>query len=330
MANPRITIIGLGLTGTSLGLALMQSGSTLEIVGHDKEPTVAQEARKRDAVHRIEWNLFKACEGASMIVLAIPLDGALETIGLLREDIQPTTMVLVLNGVFGPVIKQLGELLPERSNAVVGQAILNGVGAELTPRADLLRKAVFCLAAGPTTNPDALQLASDFVESTGAQPLFVDPDEHDGIAAAVDSLPRLLGAALLHTAAGSPGWTEAQRMAGVAFARSTQFDRSAQGLYAELMANRANVLQRLDQLIASLATWRSWLATEATEEGEHPLLSALTNAEEERQTWESHALLQNWDPSPGRPEAQETPGVMRQMFLGGWFGGRKTGDGGKR
>lgn len=330
MANPRITIIGLGLTGTSLGLALMQSGSALEIVGHDKEPTVAQEARKRDAVHRIEWNLFKACEEASMIVLAIPLDGTVETIELLREDIKPTTMVLVLNGVFGPVLKRLGEMLPGHSNAVVGQVILNGVGAELTPHADLLRKAVFCLAAGPTTNPDALQLASDFVESAGAQPLFVDPDEHDGIAAAVDSLPRLLGAALLHTAAGSPGWTEAQRMAGVAFARTTQFDRSAHGLYAELSANRANVLQRLDQLIASLTTWRSWLAAEASDGYEPPLLAALSNAEEERQRWEGHALRHDWDPSPERPVAQESGSTLRQMFLGGWFGGRKTGDGDKR
>jgi len=330
MANPRITIIGLGLTGTSLGLALMQSGSALEIIGHDKEPTVAQEARKRNAVHRIEWNLYKACEGASMIVLAVPLDAVAETLELLREDIQPATMVLVLNGVFAPVLKRFAETLPAHGNAVVGQAILNGVGAELTPRADLFQKAVFCLASGATTNPDALQLAADFAESTGAQPLFVDPDEHDGIAAAVDSLPRLFGAALLHMAAGSPGWTEAQRMAGVAFARTTQFDRSAQSLYAELVANRANVLQRLDQLSGALTAWRAWLATDAPAEGEHPLLVALTDAESERETWESHALQHSWDPSPGQPVAKEAPGVMRQMFLGGWFGGRKSGESDKR
>lgn len=330
MANPRLTIIGLGLTGTSLGLALVQSGSALEIVGHDREPTIAQEARKRNAVHRIEWNLYKACEGASMIVLAIPLNEAAETLELLREDIPPTTMVLALNGVFAPVLKLFAEKLPTHGNAVVGQVILNGVGSQLTPRADLFQKAVFCLASGATTNPDALQLAADFAESTGAQPLFVDPDEHDGIAAAVDSLPRMFGAALMHMAAGSPGWTEAQRMAGAAFARTTQFDRSAQGLYAELMANRANVLQRLDQLSSALAAWRSWLATEAPEEGEHPLLIALADAESERQTWESHALLHNWDPSQSQAPVQEAPGVMRQMFLGGWFGGRKSGDSEKR
>ena len=329
MANPRITLIGLGLTGSSLGLALMQSGSPLEIVGHDKEPTVAQEARKRNAVHRVEWNLYKACEGASMIVLAIPLSEVGETLTLLRDDIAPGTMVLVLNGVFGPVLKLLAATLPTHANAVVGHAILNGVGGQLTPRADLFQKAVFCLAAGPTTNPDALQLASDFAESAGAQPLYVDPDEHDGIAAAVDALPRLLGAALFHMAAGAPGWREAQRIAGVAFTRMTQPDRSAAGLYAELTANRENVLQRLDQLTAELAAWRQWLASEAPNDAAHPLRVALSDVEAGRLNWEGHALAHDWEPSAERPAQEEGGGMLRQLFLGGWFG-KKPGDGEKR
>ena len=330
MANPRITIIGLGLTGASLGLALMQSGSPLEIVGHDKEPTVAQEARKGNAVHRIEWNLFKACEGASMIVLALPLDALAETLELVHADLPPATMVLAINGVFGPVLRLFTEKIPTHANAVVGRAVLNGVGTQLTPRADLFRKALFCLAAGATTNPEALQLASDFVESAGAQPLYVDPDEHDGIAAAVDTLPRLVGAILFHMAASSPGWTEAKRMAGAAFARTTQLDRSAQGAFAELLANRANVLQRLDQFSTELAAWRAWLATDAPAAREHPLHVALTDVEAERLAWEGHALSHDWDPTPGRPTQEENTGMLRQLFLGGWFGGKKPGDSDKR
>lgn len=329
MANPRITLIGLGLTGSSLGLALMQSGSPLEIVGHDKEPAIAQEARKRNAVHRVEWNLYKACEGASMIVLALPLSEVGATLELLRGDIPPATMVLVLNSVFGPVLKLLSATLPTHANAVVGHAILNGVGGQLTPRADLFQKAIFCLAAGATTNPDALQLASDFAESAGAQPLYVDPDEHDGIAAEVDALPRLLGAALFHMAAGAPGWREAQRIAGVAFTRMTQPDRSAAGLYAELTANRANVLQRLDQLMAELATWRQWVANEAPNGATHPLSVALTDVEAGRLAWEGHALAHDWEPAADRPAQEEGGGMLRQLFLGSWFG-KKPGDGEKR
>jgi len=321
-ANPRITIIGLGTTGVSLGLALMQSGSPLEIVGHDREPTTGQEARKRNALHRTEWNFYKACEGASMIVLAIPLGEIGATLDLLREEIQPSTMVLALNGVLGPLLQMFADKLPAHGNAVVGHPILNGVEGALTPRADLFQKAVFCLAAGPTTNPDALQLAADFVETAGAQPLFVDPHEHDGIAAEVDALPRLLGAALMHMAAGSPGWTEAQRLAGVAFARTTLPDRSAQSLYAELVANRDNVLQRLDQFTRELAAWRAWLTTESPSD-EHPLQVALADVEEERFRWEGKALRHEWGPSATPASQEENSGMLRQMFLGGLLGGKK-------
>lgn len=322
MANPRITIIGLGTTGISLGLALMQSGSPLEIVGHDKEPTTGQDARKRNAVHRTEWNFYKACEGASMIVLAIPLGEVGATLDLLRDDLQPTTMVLALNSVFAPVLQMFADKLPAHGNAVVGHPILNGVAGTLAPRADLFQKAVFCLAAGPATNPDALQLAADFVDTAGAQPLFVDPHEHDGISAEVDALPRLLGAALLHMAAASPGWAEAQRLAGVAFARATQPDRSAQSLYAELTANRENVLQRLDQFTRELAAWRTWLTADGTGD-QHPLQVALVDVEEERLHWEGQALRHDWDPRAPSSSQDENPGMLRQLFLGGMFGGKK-------
>lgn len=331
MANPRLTLIGLGLTGTSLGLALIKNGVALEIVGHDKDPSTAQAARKANALHRVEWNLFKACEGAAMVVLAMPLDGVAETLALLRDDLPPSTMVLVLTGVLRPVLDLFATTLAGHPNAVAGRIVLNGVGADLRPQAALLDQAIFCLAADPQTPPAALQLASNFAENAGTQPLFVDPEEHDGIAAAVDSLPQLLGAALLQMAATAPGWTESQRLAGMAFARTTQFDRSAAGLYAEIRANQANVAERLDQLIAALTCWRSWLDTDPPAASEAPLLAALTAAEETRLRWESQALRHSWEPTAAPQTAPpEGPGTLRQMFLGGWFGGKKPGDDSRR
>ena len=218
MANPRITIIGLGLTGTSLGLALTRSGSQVEIVGHDKVPEASQQARKLNAVARAEWNLHRAVEGAAVVVLAIPQGEVAETLEHIREDIPPSTLVFVLSAVFAPTLALLAARLPGHVNAVVGQPILNPVDGVPAPSAGLLAEAVFCVAAGPETSPDALGLASDFVAAVGAQPLYVDPAEHDGLVAEVELLPDLLGAALMHMAAGTAGWTEAKRVAGAPFA----------------------------------------------------------------------------------------------------------------
>ena len=323
MANPRVTILGLGMTGASLGLALQRANAQVETVGHDKRPEAAQAARKANAVQRAEWNLHAACEGASLIVLAIPLNEVAETLDLIREDLPPTTLALVLSGVLTPALSLLEEKLPGHVNAVVGHPILNGVGGAWAPRADLFNEAVFCLAAGVETNPDALELASNFVDTIGAQPLFIDPHEHDGIAAGVEQLPQLLGAVLMRMAATAPGWQEAKRLAGRSFAQMTAFDKSAAGLFNSVQANRANVLQRLEQFEAELAAWKQWLAADTPDEGEPPLLTALSTAEQEHLTWEGQAARHQWDPTPATATDQSSPGLLRQMFLGGMFGGKK-------
>lgn len=321
MANPRITIIGLGTTGTSLGLALARSGSQVEIVGHDKIPEVSQQARKLNAIARAEWNLHRAVEGAAVVVLAIPQGEIAETLDHIREDIPPATLVFVLSAVFAPTLTLLTARLPGHVNAVVGQPILNPLGGAGAPSADLLAEAVFCLAAGAETSPDALGLASDFVAAVGAQPLYVDPAEHDGLVAEVELLPDLLGAALMHMAAATAGWTEARRVAGVPFARAARFDRSAASLGDALLANRENVVQRLTQYERALAAWKQWLLAEPDAAGQHPLRTALAGAEQEWLQWQHQAQRHQWEEG-ATPPVEKQPGMMRQLFLGGMFGKR--------
>ena len=87
MAKSRITIIGLGLIGGSIGLALKKAKVDVEIVGHDKDSGVANRAQKRGAVDRTDWNLHGACDGASLIFLAIPLAGIKDTLAALGTSL---------------------------------------------------------------------------------------------------------------------------------------------------------------------------------------------------------------------------------------------------
>ncbi|MBK8049468.1 MAG: prephenate dehydrogenase/arogenate dehydrogenase family protein [Anaerolineales bacterium] len=321
--RPIITIIGLGVTGASLGLALVNTNVQADVVGHDKAPDATQAARKLGAITRGEWNLHNAVANASVVVLAIPLSEVDETLGLIAEDLQPSTMVIVLTDVLQPAATMLATRLPGHNNAVVGHPIVIGPAASLTARPDLLEKAVFVIAAGATTAPDALELASNFVETVGAQPLFMDPVEHDGIAAAVTQLPQLLSASLMHYLAGSPGWTEARRLAGRPFMQGTEVDKSAEHLYATLVANRANMLVRLDQFQRELAAWRTWLESAGAAESSDPLQTALADTAHERNAWEAQAQRKDWDPTPVADTSTSSHGIIRQLFLGN-LGQKKT------
>lgn len=316
--KPVVTILGLGTTGASMGLALQQASAAVEIVGHDKEPDVAREAGRLKAVHRTEWNLFKACEGASVIVLAMPLNEADETLELLKDDIGAGTLVLMIADVLAPASAILTLRVAGKGHSVVGHPILNGVGGLIAPRADLFSKVVFVLAAAVDTDPAALELASSFVETIGAQPLFMDPQEHDGIIAGVEQLPQVLALALIHMLAGAPAWMEAKRLAGRTFAQSTGLGKSGESLARSLLANRDNVLLRLTQFEQELAAWKQWLTDDNPEaDGASNAAAAIQFAVGERGMWEAQAILQDWEATPApQVDSSASGGVFRQLFLG--------------
>jgi prephenate dehydrogenase len=331
MSKPIITIIGLGLTGASMGLGLQREEATFEIVGHDKLPEISQEARRSDAVHRTEWNLYKAYAGAELIVLAVPLNELEMLLPLIAEEVKPGTLVFSIGALLQPAIASAARHLPDTVHFVAGHAVIPGIGAPPKPRADLFEKAVFALAAGMKTDPAALQLASDFVERVGATPLFVDAQEHDGVVAGVDQLPRLLAAALMRSSAQGPGWRESRRLAGRSFAQATDLDAEAASLLASLHANKANVLMKLRAFQQELDEWQMWLEqseeiptpqdekAEKTDVPVSPLLAALTEAVMARQTWETQVFMKNWEEQPATAPAAavESTGFLRQMFLGG-------------
>ncbi|MFN8439627.1 MAG: prephenate dehydrogenase/arogenate dehydrogenase family protein [Caldilineaceae bacterium] len=323
MSKPIITIIGLGTTGTSLGLGLQRTPGNFDIVGHDKNPEVNQQARQAGAVQRAEWNLHRACEGSELIVLATPLDQVPDLLGHIAEDLKPTTLLLAISPLLQPLLNAIKTTLPNHTYAVVGRPVVAALGPLPSPRADLFDGSTFALATTDNTDPAALELASNFVGRVGATALFVDALEHDGMMAGVEQLPQLFSAILMNTNSRSPSWREAQRLAGRAFAQTTDVSLNPAGLAESLRTNRASLLQRIDQLQRDLARWRELLATDPPSDGKDALLEELLAASQTRITWEGAVTLKHWDvepPSPGATEARQ--GMLRQMLLGG-LGGRR-------
>ena len=335
MAKPKITIIGLGTTGASMGLALQKEEGNFVIVGHDRDPDAAREASRLHAVQRAEWNLHNACDGADLIILAVPLSELGEIFSHIKEDLKPDTVIFATVNVLRPAIALAEQHFGPETHFVAGHPVLVGIGAPLSTRADLFDEVPFGLAPGVHTEPSAVQLASDLIERMGAKPLFVDVDEHDGIVAATEQLPQVMAIALMRLSTHGAGWREARRLAGRRFARATETDASAAQLYGALTANRAALLQRIDQLQAELATWRELLdtvspeqangaQTKGDEDAKDPLLAALEDVVAARETWEAQAFLKRWEDAPTSAATEESKGMFRQMLFGNMMGGRRT------
>ena len=326
--SPTISIIGLGLTGSSLGLALRREAADFQLIGHDKDPDATGDAKRLRAVDRIEWNIHRTVEPADLVVLALPLSEVEETLGHIAEDLRPGSILFVITSVLQPAVELLAAHAPANVHVLVGHPILTGIGGSLAPRADLFEQTTFCLAPGAETDPDAVKLATDFIVRVGAEPLYIDAAEHDSIVAGVEHLPQLLAAALIRSNtggnAGGDAWREGQRLAGRQFAQSSELRGSPAQLFSAFRANRQNLLHRLDALQRDLAQWRRWLAS-AELDGEideprsddHPLLAALREAAEDRNEWEARVTLKDWSAQEtATPSREETSGFFRQMLFG--------------
>ncbi|MCB9139415.1 MAG: prephenate dehydrogenase [Caldilineaceae bacterium] len=324
MANPTIAIIGLGLTGTSFGLGLQREPGNFQIVGHDKNPDASAAAKKAGAIDQSTFRLHATYEGADLVVVAVPLSELEELLGHLSEGLQPDVLLLIVSNMLAPAMEIAERQLPDTVHFVVGHPIVAGVGGSLSPRADFFVNATFCLAPSVHTDPDAVQLASDFAERLGAKTFFVDAQEHDGMMAGLEQLPQVIAASLMHIFASSASWEETRRLAGRSFAQATELGNSAEQIYAGFMANRAALSLRIDQLQRELQRWQTLLAAEPDdEESAHPLLTELKQVVNTREAWVIQAELQQWDTDSGLDTLDDQPGFMRQMLMGDMFR-RKT------
>jgi prephenate dehydrogenase len=264
MSKPRIAIVGLGFVGGSMGLALHEAEVDLEIVGHDRERGVANQAKKIGAVDRTDWNLVSACEDADLIVLAIPVGGIKDTLAAIGPYLKPGCLITDTASIKMPVIQWAEEILPEEVNFVGGDPIVPSTGsgqrssAETiaaegasggidAATADLFSGVVYCLTPAASAAPDAVRLASDFVHLLGANPYFLDPLEHDGLMAGVEHLPFILSAALLGVTNESPSWREMRKLAGGAFENATRFASADPTTYRDAcLVNSENIVRWID------------------------------------------------------------------------------------
>ncbi len=314
MPKSRIAIVGLGLVGTSLGLALKKNKIDAEIVGHDKDTAAAHAAQKRGAVDKTEWNLHNACDRASLVVLALPLDGVKSTLEALRDSLAPGTIVTDTATTKVPVL-EWAKGLQEGVEFVGGNPALNprrmgtGRGTEAAD-ADLFQDATYALVASPTTASSAIETMANFASLVGAKPYFIDAAEHDGLTAGVEHLPALLAVALQAATMKSQGWHELGKLAGADLRTATEVaPRDAKTAREQFLAHREDLLRWIDLVQEHLRDLRGMVEREDAKAIETLVDSLAT----ERLRWLSGVQ----DESAPKTDLSAAQNSIGRLFLGG-------------
>jgi prephenate dehydrogenase len=310
----RITIIGTGLIGTSIGLALKASNVEAEIVGHDREPGRAGEARKAGALDRTDWNLPAALDGAGLVVVATPVSAMQRLFAQMAEFLQPGCVVVDTAPLKQPVLAWAKSSFGDRA-FVGGHPIVN-VGQNALPSANVFKGATFCLVPGLDAPNEAVDQATRLVQHLGAIPLFLDPVEHDSHVSLTAQAPIILAAALMRAAATSPSWRDGQRLASGGFGNATSLVLGDPAEHcAQLTVNRDAVVRWVGVLQDELGE----LARAIQDESNDALLEMLTAAQAAREAWRPGLGPELDAPAPELPRAREQFG----SFFFGRFGNRR-------
>ena len=265
--RPCITIVGTGLIGSSLGMAILRSrGNEIDVLGHDIDPAQAGLAKRMGAVTKVDRNLISACAKADMLILATPARAIRETLELVANDLKAGCVVTDTASVKVPVLQWADELLPPEVSFIGGDPILFGDDAGIeSARADLFKDRQYCITPSPRATEEAVRLVTDLIAMVGAIPHYIDPYEHDGLIGATEHLADIAAVVLLRTLTTSGGWRDMRRMCGATFDRVTCFSNTDPLEYSgRALLNKENVLRWIDNLQGELSNFRMMVEKELT------------------------------------------------------------------
>src|SRR3954471_22854598 len=218
MPVQRVAIVGLGLIGASLGLALRRLSPAPRVVGYDRSRAVCTSAARRHAVDTVALlGPEEAVEGADLVILATPVRAVAPLLAAIAPHLAPGAVVTDTGSTKEQVVLSAAEVAPQV--AFIGGHPMAGRLTQGTDDADanLFQGTVYCLTPTADTPELAIRRMSEVVEAVGAQPHFLDAAEHDGLVAAISHLPYLLASTLMTCASTDAGWREMATLAAGGF-----------------------------------------------------------------------------------------------------------------
>jgi prephenate dehydrogenase len=248
----RLAIVGFGLIGGSIALAVKARWPSTLVIAVDRKP-VLETAMRMHAADVSADDLGMAAE-ADLVVLAAPV---LQNIAILRQlpgYITKATLVTDVSSTKAAIVNAAGKL-PAHLRFIGGHPLAGAAaGGVQLARADLFQGRPWLLMVPADDEP--LQRLEQFVSALGATPVRMDTGAHDRLLAYLSHLPQLTVSALMHVV-GEQARTDGLALAGRGLRDTTRLAGSPADIWKDVTATNAEVLaEALDRLIAVLRTLR--------------------------------------------------------------------------
>ena len=304
-----LAIIGLGLIGGSIGLALKRAEPVnTTVIGYDRDLEVAGRAVEFKAIQRMTTTAPEAVKDATLVIVAVPTISVRKVFEEIAPHLSTGTVVTDTSSTKGDVMRWARDLLPRGVHFVGGHPM---AGKETSgPQAaeeSLFDDRPYCLVPSLDASQGAVNAVEGLVKALGATPFYMDADEHDSYAAAISHVPLVASLALFKLAHGSAAWPELAGMSGPAFRDLTRLASGEPEMSHDIfLTNRANIGHWLDRYIDELQKLRTMI--DDREEGaSEALFRSLVQTQMDRDTFIMNPTKREESvPDPDLPSTSES------------------------
>ena len=268
-----VGIIGLGLMGGSLGLALQHTKFVTKVVGFDHNLSHCEEALKLSLVHDIVS--FAQIKESDVIILAIPVGGIIAVLQLL-QDIPSTTTIIDLGSTKAEIVASVPANI--RPNFIAAHPMTGtekfGPSAALQ---NLYHDKIVVLCDTDNSADMHKNRAIQIFSHIGMKIVFMDPKSHDAHASFISHLPHALSYALANSVMGEEDPRSILLLAGGGFRDMSRIAKSSPQMWSDIFKqNKNNLLNSITLFEKELTKAKTMIEEENWEELEAWMSNATT------------------------------------------------------
>lgn len=195
-----VSIIGVGLIGGSLGMALKKSRAVEKVIGIGRNPVKLAKAKKLGAIDEIFTDFQDGVKEADLVVICTPVGLIAPTIQRILPALKAGCIITDVGSVKTPIVETAEKILRHKKIHFIGghpmagseQAGINNA------QSNLFEKAIWVLTPGTHTSLKELAELHHLIRQTGASVVLLNPKTHDRIVSVTSHVPHLLAASLVN------------------------------------------------------------------------------------------------------------------------------------
>ena len=289
----KITIVGVGLLGGSLGLAIKRRRLAKSVAGFVRRASSVAECEKGGAVDLATRDLREAVSGAELIILCTPLLQMRALVRRMVPMLKPGAILTDVGSVKGSVVRELEPAVHKAGAYYVGSHPM--AGSEKTgvsaARADLFVDAVCVVTPTKRTEPAALRKIERFWKAVGGRLLRMTPELHDALAGRSSHLPHIAAVTLANLVLDPGNPRHQAALCANGFRDTTRIAAGSPEMWRDIaLTNRRNLARALAAFIGDLEKFRRAL----NKADAKAIAGILERAKQRRDSWSARSA----SPSP--------------------------------